>query len=43
MPNAFLPWHRVGAEAQNGSNGSNGSKVKKRFAGVKKAAEAINA
>jgi hypothetical protein len=41
MPNAFLPWHRVSPEGQNGANGS--SKVKKRIGGVKKAAEAINA
>jgi hypothetical protein len=38
MPNAFLPWHKVGAEGMNGA-----SKMKKRFAGVKKAVEAINA
>jgi hypothetical protein len=38
MPNAFLPWHRVGpdGEAVNG-------KVNKRVEGVKKALEAINA
>ena len=38
MPNAFLPWHRVSPEGQNGA-----SKLTKRFRGIKKAAEAINA
>ncbi len=41
MPNAFLPWHKVSGESQNGSSSS--SKVAKRFRGIKKAAEAINA
>jgi Animal haem peroxidase len=36
MPNAFLPWHRVSPDGEP-------SKVTKRFRGVKKAAEAINA
>jgi hypothetical protein len=38
MPNAFLPWHKVSPEGQNGA-----SKATKRFRGLKKAAEAINA
>jgi len=38
MPNAFLPWHRVSPEGQNGA-----SKLTKRFRGIKKAAGAINA
>jgi hypothetical protein len=38
MPNAFLPWHRVSPEGQNGA-----SKLTKRFRGIKMAAEAINA
>ena len=37
MPNAFLPWHRVSTD------GKEPSKATKRFRGVKKAAEAINA
>jgi hypothetical protein len=37
MPNAFLPWHRIAPE------GEDGRKVQKRFRGVKKAAEAISA
>jgi hypothetical protein len=36
MPNAFLPWHKVSPEGQNG-------KVGKRAEGVKKALDAINA
>jgi hypothetical protein len=36
MPNAFLPWHKVSPDGEP-------SKVTKRFMGVKKAAEAINA
>jgi len=37
MPNAFLPWHRLP------TSGEDGSKASKRFRGVKKAVEAINA
>jgi hypothetical protein len=37
MPNAFLPWHKVSPD------GDEPSKATKRFRGVKKAAEAINA
>jgi Animal haem peroxidase len=37
MPNAFLPWHKVSPD------GEDPSKVTKRFRGVKKAAQAINA
>ena len=37
MPNAFLPWHRVGEHAQNGNG-----KVSKRVEGMKKALAAIN-
>jgi heme peroxidase len=36
MPNAFLPWHRVSEEGQDG-------KVRHRAEGLKKALEAINA
>jgi hypothetical protein len=36
MPNAFLPWHRI--DAQDGDQ-----RVAKRFKGIKKAVEAINA
>ena len=35
MPNAFLPWHRVSADGQNG-------KIRHRTEGVKKALAAIN-
>jgi Animal haem peroxidase len=38
MPNAFLPWHKVGPDGQ-AVNG----KVNKRVEGIKKALEAINA
>jgi hypothetical protein len=37
MPNAFLPWHRVGPDGQNGNG-----RLSKRFEGVKKALAAIN-
>ena len=37
MPNAFLRWHRLP------TSGEDGSKASKRFGGVKKAVEAINA
>jgi hypothetical protein len=39
MPNAFLPWHRVPTGEQDGPR----DKARKRFQGVKKAVEAINA
>ena len=37
MPNAFLPWHRVGAD------GKRDGKFQHRVEGMKKALEAINA
>ena len=39
MPNAFLPWHKVPTGQEDGAR----DKVRKRFQGVRKAAEAINA
>jgi hypothetical protein len=38
LPNAFLPWHRVGPEGLDGAG-----PVRKRFEGVKKAVGALNA
>jgi hypothetical protein len=38
LPNAFLPWHKVGPEGMDGAG-----KVRKRFAGTKKALDALNA
>ena len=38
LPNAFLPWHRVGPEGMDGAG-----PARKRVEGVKKAAQAINA
>jgi hypothetical protein len=38
LPNAFLPWHKVGPEGMDGAG-----KLRKRFAGTKKALGALNA
>ena len=38
LPNAFLPWHKVGPDGMNGAG-----KAKKTFEGVKKAVGALNA
>jgi hypothetical protein len=38
LPNAFLPWHKVGSDGMNGAG-----KMRKRFEGVKKAVGALNA
>jgi hypothetical protein len=42
IPNAFLPWHRVGEASGNG-NGHVAEAARKRVEGMKKALEAINA
>jgi hypothetical protein len=39
LPNAFLPWHRVGEQSREGRFGP----AQKRVEGMKKALEAINA